>query len=69
MLSKSTTSTKVEKLHIAKLSFNKIIGIEFKQLPHKLCNALGYQYLLIVSNSPEHIGQVCMPTLHSYTSE
>lgn len=63
MLSKSTTSTKLEKTtHLTKQSFNKIIGIELKQLPHELCNTLGYQYSLKASDCPVQIVQVCMPT-------
>lgn len=63
MPSKSTSSPKVEKTtHVTKQSFDKIIGVEFKQLPHELCNAPGYQYSLIASDSPLHIGQVCMST-------
>ena len=59
MLSKSTTSNKEEKSTcVTKSSFNKIIGSEFKQLPHQLYNTLGYQYSVILSDNPVHIGQV-----------
>lgn len=70
MLSKSTTCTKVkETTYVIKQPFNKIIGIEFKQLPHQLCNTPGYKYSLIVLDSPGHIGQVRTPTLCGYISE